>query len=393
MKILIVTHEYPPIGGGGANACMHLSKAYAEHGHQVTIVTANYNNQPEEETTFGIKILRVNSKRKAKDHCSFKEMLSFVCKAWKITSLEVKKEMNAGHPYDICQIFFGIPSGPIGLWLKWKYGLPYFIRFGGGDIPGFQERFQKVYGIIGPALKIIWKNAEALVANSEGLREFAYAFENKYPIEIIPNGVDTNIYVPADCLSTGDVEHNNKTVTILFVSRLIERKGLQFIIPEFRKISEKVLAKTGKEIKLLIVGDGPYREALERLAKDNNSIEFIEFAGHQGKDTILSYYQRGDLFILPSKREGMPNVVLEAMACGLPILMTPCEGSKELIDGNGYVITTEDFSYYIEKLSINSELRFQLGERSRNLAVQKFSWEQTANDYMKLMEKVIINSK
>ena len=63
----------------------------------------------------------------------------------------------------------------------------------------------------------------------------------------------------------------------------------------------------------------------------------IQFVGQKEKDGIVPYYQNADLFILPSAKEGMPNVVLEAMACGLPIVMTSCEGSKELITDNGII--------------------------------------------------------
>ncbi len=70
-------------------------------------------------------------------------------------------------------VFFGIPSGPLGLYLKRKYEIPYVIRFGGGDIPGFQDRFSVIYKLIGPAIKAIWRNSDALVVNSSGLRKMA----------------------------------------------------------------------------------------------------------------------------------------------------------------------------------------------------------------------------
>ena len=80
--------------------------------------------------------------------------------------------------------FLGIPSGPIGLYLKKRYGLPYVIRFGGGDIPGAQKRFSLLYKILSPAIRSIWRNADALVANSEVLKQKALRYENRYPIEI-----------------------------------------------------------------------------------------------------------------------------------------------------------------------------------------------------------------
>lgn len=241
MKILAISHEFPPIGGGGANACYFLTKGFVEKGHEVTLVTANYQGMPESEIVNGVRVIRVNSKRAHKEHCSFKEMLSYLLKAYPVANKLQKREN-----FDVCLVFFGIPSGPIGYMLKKKYKLPYVIRFGGGDVPGFQERFTKVYKIIAPAIKLIWKKADALIANSQGLKDMALDFYNKKPFDVIPNGVDTEVFYPS-------VKEESDEFKILFVSRLIERKGLQFIIPQLKKIQDS----TEKSVKLIVVGDGP----------------------------------------------------------------------------------------------------------------------------------------
>ena len=70
----------------------------------------------------------------------------------------------------------------------------------------------------------------------------------------------------------------------------------------------------------------------------------VRFEGRKNKDQVLRYYQAADLFLLPSLSEGMPNVVLEAMASGLPIVITPCEGSKELVTDNGVIAPLDNFA-------------------------------------------------
>lgn len=372
MNILVISHEFPPIGGGGANACLFLTKGYAEAGHKITLVTVWYEGLQEHEILNGVEIFRVKSKRAYKEHCSFKEMLSYILKALPVAS-KLAKEGR----YDICQVFFGIPSGPIGWWLKKRYKLPYIIRFGGGDIPGFQDRFKSVYKLIGPFVKVIWKNAAALVANSEGLRKFAYDFYDKKPIDVIYNGVDTDKFYP-------DYSKRNKEqINLLFISRLIERKGLQYIIPKLQEIQKA----SDKPIHLTIVGDGPYREHLEELAEQHGVKDMITFAGQKDKEELLPYYQAGDIFVFPSKREGMPNAVLEAMACGLPVVMTPCEGSQELIRGNGYIADTEKFTEYIQKC-MEDDTNDKLSKESRSVAQMEFSWNSIVEKYMQLMEKI-----
>lgn len=377
MKILAVSHEFPPIGGGGANACYFLTKGFVEKGHEVTLVTANYKGLKEQEYVHGVEVIRVNSKRENKEHCSFGEMLSYLIKAMPVTE-RLQKERK----FDVCLVFFGIPSGPIGYVLKKKYKLPYVIRFGGGDVPGFQERFTKVYKLIGPAIKLIWKNADVRIANSAGLKKMALDFYDKSNFQIICNGVDTEMFYPIE-------KADSQKITILFVSRLIERKGLQYIIPELQKIQNS----TDKQIRLLVVGDGPYRKELERLVKENHVEDIVQFEGQKSKEEIVPYYQNADLFILPSAKEGMPNVVLEAMACGLPIVMTPCEGSQELIGENGFIVTKEKFSdKLIEMLCDDFKLK-QMGENSREKVIEEFSWKKIIEDYLQLLSVHSNNKK
>ena len=394
MKILMISHEYPPIGGGGANACMNLARQFSRQGHEVDIVTVWFEGLLEEEiineseqnthSTGTINIYRLKSKRKHLDHCSFMEMLDYLRKAFPLV-----KKMSKKSYYDICLVFFGIPSGPIGYYLKKKYNLPYVIRFGGGDIPGFQDRFTQLYKFISPAIKSIWKKADALVANSQGLKELAENFYSKKEILVIPNGADLNAF---DSGKESKLEVTLNTINLLFVSRLIERKGLQDIIPYMLKVRDYCHSK-GKSLIIHIVGDGPYKDNLIELVKKYNLQDTVIFHGQKIKSELPAYYKNADIFIFPSRKEGMPNVVLEAMSYGLPILMTPCQGSEELIDGNGYVTSADDFAdKLMEMLSDESKLKEQ-GRQSQQLIHDVFSWERTSEKYIRLFSIIVGESR
>ncbi len=381
MKILIITHEYPPVGGGGANACMFLAEQYAMKGHDVTIVTVYYEGLSEYEELYDgrVKLYRLKAKRRYKDHCSFSEMADYLLKSKRFC----EKLIN-DHKYDICQVFFGIPSGPIAYCLKKKYNIPYVIRFGGGDIPGFQNRFKLLYKMLGVPLKSIWRKADALVANSEGLKKFALDFYDKCNIDIIYNGVDADKFAP----SREKTENDN--TELLFVSRLIERKGLQFLIPHLKDIEDR----TSERIHLTIVGDGPYRKTLEEIAVTNGVFDMISFVGQVDKQEIANYYSKGDVFVFPSYREGMPNAVLEAMASGLPIVMMEnCEGSRELIDKNG-ILAKSDFCEALEELlKLDIDQRNLMGNASREKAIRDFSWDSISNQYLHLFENIVKNKE
>ncbi|MCR5502351.1 MAG: glycosyltransferase family 4 protein [Lachnospiraceae bacterium] len=383
MKILMISHEYPPVGGGGANICIHLSKEFALKGHQVDIVSIWFEGEEDvTRKTFGngsVNIYRLHSKRKSVAQSSFAEMFDYIRKA-----LPFSKRLEKEQHYDICFAMFAIPGAPVAWVLKKKFHLPYIIQFGGGDVPGFQDRFKIIYKFLGPAEKVLWKNAGALISNSDGLKEMAEKFYRKKEILVIYNGAD-HIDLPADLEET---KHKEYDFTILFAHRLIRRKGLQLFLPQMKELAEKAKAD-GKKVRLIVVGDGPCKQEYEDTVRELGITDVVEFTGQKSKDELPSYFLMADVFILPSYKEGMSNVVLEAMSYGLPILMTPCEGSKELIDGNGFAIPAEAFGDHALRLMRDKDLRISFGKRSQALIDEKFLWSELADSYLTLFEKTI----
>ena len=378
MKILVISHEYPPVGGGGAAACRALTECFAGDGHTVDLITVLYGSAPEREDLGGLRIFRVPARRADPDHCSLGEMLDYLVKADRVAERLARQEA-----YDICLTFFGLPAGPIARRLRRRYGLPYVIRFGGGDIPGFQDRFALLYRLTAAPLRSIWRDAQALVANSEGLRRFALSFCSRYPVQVIHNGVDTARFTPGP-------PPEERRIRLLTVSRLVERKGLQDLIPCLPELREK----TGRSLSLTVVGDGPYREKLERLAGECGAEDMVVFVGHCGREGMPSVYRNADVFVFPSHREGMPNAVLEAMAAGLPVVMrADCQGAEELVRGNG-ILAAEDLSGALETLLMleEDELR-AMGERSRMLAETEFTWQAAAEKYESLMAGIIMQGE
>ena len=184
-------------------------------------------------------------------------------------------------------------------------------------------------------------------------------------------------------LEIDELNTDNGGINILFVSRLIQGKGLQYIIPEMKRIN----TLCGRRILLTIVGEGPYRGELEKISLETDTKAYVFFEGKKNKQELYEYYKKADLFILPSESEGMPNVVLEAMAMGLPILMTPCGGSKELIADNGRIEPIERFVDAMIEMCIDGQGRIHMGERSELRARTEFSWKNKAEEYITIFSK------
>jgi glycosyltransferase involved in cell wall biosynthesis len=199
-------------------------------------------------------------------------------------------------------------------------------------------------------------------------------YESQFPglsARVIPNGIDTTLFSPAP-------NKQPSAFRIVTVSRLIPRKGIDLLLSACRKIHEN-----GFPFHCLIVGEGPEEGRLKAMAKELGIENHVQFYGRKEKLQIATLLPQCDLFVLPSYAEGMSNAALEAMACGLPLLLTETGGSQELINGNGLVVPPGDAEALGEKLlflSANPERLKEMGGQSRNLA-EAMSWKSVADAY------------
>jgi glycosyltransferase involved in cell wall biosynthesis len=345
-------------------------------GHQVTVLTASYNGNEGVIEEDGVSVIRVPCKRHAVGYSTFSEMLSYLIHAFfRLRSLcrETK--------YDQVHVFFGIPSGPLGWYLKKTRKIPYAVLLGGGDVPGAQERFSVHYKLLGPFLKAVWRNAKIVIPNSKGLKAKAEAFSPDARFEIVYTGVDTGRFAPRRA------ENDPSVFSMCTVARLVESKGIQNVIKALPAIAKN----TNRQIRYDIYGDGPFIKELKKLADSLNVSGPVTFAGYTARERLAEKLSQHDLFVFPSFREGMSNVVLEAMASGLPIVMTNCEGSDELIDGNGIILPQDDGivasleSALISLASDSARMR-AMSQTGRRRAEEIFSIRATASRILELME-------
>ncbi len=179
----------------------------------------------------------------------------------------------------------------------------------------------------------------------------------------------------------------------LAVGRLSYEKGHRDLLESVR------LLKTAKKFadlppyRFVIVGDGPERAALTRSAGDLGVSEEVIFAGHQSD--VRPYYQMADLLVLPSHTEGSPNVVLEAMAAGLPVAATEVGGVPEIVepDGSGLIFPPrrpDKMAEAIVTLLRDPVRRKQLGERGSEIARTRFSPEQYCRSLIQFYEQALL---
>ncbi len=374
MRILMLNNEYPPLGGGGSNACKYILKEFAKKDIEVDVVTSSSSNTFETEKigdTVSIYKLPIN--KKDIHYWTQGEIIAY---SWKANKY-IKKLMEEKE-YDVCHAFFGIPCGAIAYLLRKK--IPYIVSLRGSDVPGFNDRFGFQYVFLKPIIRTIWKRAGAVVANSKGLKELALLTSPDQEISVIYNGIDVSEFKP-DLNRTND----GNGLRIVCVSRLIERKGIKYLIEAIGKLKNK-------NIKLVLVGEGNQEEELKKLAQDLGISDIVDFKGYISHDNIADIYRNSDVFILPSLNEGMSNALLEGMASGLTVIVTDTGGTVELLDGNGIIIPMGDSDAIVEairRLMDHPDERKRMNMRSRQIA-ELMDWKAVGESYLKLYEDVMI---
>jgi len=367
-RILVLNYEFPPLGGGAGNATYYLLKEFAKNNKIfIDLVTSSIGEYKEEQFSDNIKIYYLNIGKKGLLH--YQKQKDLLIYSWK-TYWFCKKLKNK-EKYDLIHAFFGIPCGFIALLLK----LPYIVSLRGSDVPFYNKRFFWLDKYIFQYLsKLIWRKAESVVTNSQGLKNLANQILPTKNINIIYNGVDMVQFRP--------ISKKNNELVFLSTSRLIKRKGVEYLIYAFLDF-----IKLYKNCKLLILGDGDLKSYLMQLVNKSEFKKNIFFLGTIDHKNLHEYYQQSDVFILPSLNEGMSNSILEAMASGLAVITTDTGGTKELInENNGIIIDKHNArSIYLamENLYLNKKLLNKIKISNREKVIN-FSWKNIANQYLTL---------
>ena len=388
LKILMFNYEFPPIGGGGGWVTYFLGKHFVAAGHQVTVVTSQFEDLPATEVIEGMTIRRVPVWRKNRDVCAVYEMLTYV-----ISSTYYGQSIAKIFQPDVVQVFFGIPSGACAYWLQRIQNLPYVVFLGGRDVPRPNPDppyYRWLYLLLKPIIRSIWHKAEQVVACSDGLRQLALATDPEIAIDVIPDGLELDRFACPDkaCPRAGSGATDAESVKILTIGRLIPRKGFQFLIQAI----PQMVSRARNPFQIDIVGDGPYRAQLQKMVKDLKIEKYVHFSGSVDYADLPDKYRQADIFALCSSAEGMPLVVLEAMGAGLPIVASKVQGIEDLVavGQNGALVepgNIEQITDQLTNLINHPDQRRRMGETSVS-RVQRYDWKNIAEAYLQIYQRI-----
>lgn len=230
------------------------------------------------------------------------------------------------------------------------------------------------------------KKSDAIITITNYVKNLYLKFLDEEKIWVIPLGIDTERFKPVENLNK---EEN--CYEILFTGYLYKIKGVEHLIKAIRIVLEK---EKKRNVILRIVGEGPEKPRLEKLAEALKIKNKVIFEGFIPYTEIHKYYQKCDIFCFPTLGEPFGKAIVEAMACSKPVIASNIGGPKEIIDNevNGLLVppaNPEKIAEKIINLLEDKQLRKKIGENARKKAIEKYSWRKISQDYHKLYKSLI----
>jgi glycosyltransferase involved in cell wall biosynthesis len=367
-KILSVTSLFNPFCGGAERQALLLARQLKTHGISVSVLTRQFSGLQNQEAVQGVPVwrsIRSIPLGKLFGLCYFFSCLWFL----------IRKRRS----YDIIQCYILNPFHCLpGILMKYLFGKKVIIRISAtGPLSDFLT-LQR--GLLGNFFLEVTRKADILIVLCrQSQHEAQDAGFGPQQIILIPNAVDTSLFAPSDRLPSS-------FRNILFVGRLDEMKGVDILL---NAIAE--LKKRGIESSCTIVGDGPIKQDLQSLSGKLHIENQVSFAGTCSD--IVRHLHNAAIFVLPSRSEGMPNVILEAMACGIPVIATSVGGIPDIIQNgrNGLLVAPDDIqalSSAIATLFSDPDLADRIGNRARMDAESLFSLDRITGAYLALYKNL-----
>ena len=355
MRILVLNHEIPPVGGGGGRAAEDICKVLAKRGHKIKVLTSHLKGLAYEEQRDGYQIVRIPSLRSQAFRVSFLSMVAYV-----LAGLWMGLRLIRAFQPDLIHVHFAVPAGALAWMLSKLTGVPYVLTAHLGDVPGgVPEKTTDWFRWVFPFTHSIWHDASVRVAVSEYTRELALQNYSE-EILVIPNGVDVNALKP-------ELIQINRPPRIVFAGRFMPQKAPLQVILTLKEITE--LPWT-----CVMIGDGPLMPDAKNIIAESHLENRFILTGWLTPAEVMKWFDQSDILFMPSLSEGLPVVGVQALAKGLAILASHVGGFVDLVDENrnGYLVNREDTARFSMKLrSLLEEPNHLLSFRNASLEKAK----------------------
>lgn len=299
--------------------------------------------------------------------------------------LGIRRAVNQIHKtsgFDAILAHYAYPDGYAAAYFARKFGCPLLLKTHGSDIHEDVRYRSRRFGVV-KALR----RADRIIPVSQSLKKQIEALRiPPAKIQVIHNGIDTqhfNVRNQAACRAELGLAPDEKI--LLFVGQLVPVKGVLSLIQLF----QKYIQQHGPQLRLVLVGGGELEKAVRQQIKAVNLEKQVTLAGPQHHDQIPKWMNAADILCLNSLNEGYPTVLIEAQACGLPIIATDVGGVREIIQNQNLerLIAPGDTAGFLTGLQ---ELYQQI-ERNQKNRISRYSrtWDDVANDITRILQELV----
>ncbi len=419
-RIYIAIATFHPLVGGAEKQAHAQGRILRERGYESTIITFRHNKQwSSREDVAGVPVIRVaglllgNRDTLPRPLQQILYLLALVVVGW---TLWLHRNR-----YDVLHVYqLSLLTLPTALACKLT-GKPMIIAVrssGSGKVTGSHDTARLVAGPLDPPtpwLKVdgqTWVDGDleglvrmgkpfvhyarslllevqaVVIVLSSRMKSYLAAHDFLLPgTKFIPNGVDTARFYPL----YENASQAGRAQVVVCVSKLRYEKGVDVLLQAWHLVQ-----KQAPQARLILVGSGPIQPQLTRMAEALNITESVEFAGLQ--NDIPTQLHRAGIAVLPSRWEGMPNAVLEAMACGIPCVATRVSGSEDIIQQgvNGLLVASEDYEEMAQALLTllnDPDLVQDYGQAARTTIEQHYTLEHITDLYTELYQNMLNSQK
>jgi teichuronic acid biosynthesis glycosyltransferase TuaC len=287
----------------------------------------------------------------------------------------LRRQIVDGLDFDLIDAHYFYPDGPAAVLLGLALGRPAVVTARGSDLNIIARH-------VIPRQWIRWAahHADGLVAVSSGLRqrlvELGIAAER---VQILRNGVDLALFHPQDRVAARQTLGFIRP-TVLAVGNLVALKRHNLMVEALAQLPE---------VELVIVGEGAERSAIENLARKHGVADRVRLPGRVPQDRLPEFYSAADLLVLVSTHEGWPNVLLESMACGTPVVVSDIAGITDIVASADAGRIVADVTPRRLATAIRGLLAAPLSPAATRAYAEQFDWRSTTDGQIALFREVL----
>lgn len=372
MHVCMLTDYFlPHVLGGTEKVVYELGKRLVRKGCHITVVTLNTEGVEEHCQIEGINVYRLPA-LSATELIGAQLTLSPLA-LFKVQRILKRTRPDIIHAHNLYfQLTMVVPiiKHLLHIPLVTTLHLPKMI-YGRITLDALISLYQKVIGTL------IIRSSDKLVAVSQSVMDHALTDLHVHPskIALVPNGVDTDLYSPPDEPPSDPI--------VTYVGRLIRNKGAQCLIE-----AGAYILKDHPRTHIYLIGDGPLKEKLSQQVTSRKLQSHIHILG--SVPDIVPTLQRTTVFVRPSLTgEAISLAILEAMACGVPVIASGVDGNREIVKSgvNGYLVqpgNSRALAQAIMSLLANPDLAAKMGKNARKTAERHYSWTKTSEQMLKI---------